>query len=99
MRFAPRCALAGDLLLSVATKVGKSAFYRRQLFEILVGRAWGLGVWHRTSITDLLVRAECSPGLRVTNGFRLRWLSERGRGDRARTGLSGDAEVGSRVGR
>ena len=27
--FAPRCALAGDLLLSIATKEGKSAPYKR----------------------------------------------------------------------
>ena len=58
--FATRCALAGDLLLSVATKVGKSAFYRRQLFDMLVGGVWGLGVRHGVSIADLLVRAACS---------------------------------------
>jgi hypothetical protein len=34
LHFAPRCALAGDLLLSVATKVGKSAFYRRQTVAV-----------------------------------------------------------------
>jgi hypothetical protein len=28
-RFAPRCALAGDLLLPGAAKVGKSAFYKQ----------------------------------------------------------------------
>jgi len=58
--FAPRCALSGDLLLSVATRVGKSAFYRRQLFELLVGGVRGLGVRHRVSMADLLVRAACS---------------------------------------
>jgi len=35
--FAPRCALAGDLLLSIATKVSKSALYRRQLLGVLAG--------------------------------------------------------------
>ena len=40
-RFAPRCALAGDLLLSVATKVGKSAFYRRQRVVVRVDGCGG----------------------------------------------------------
>jgi len=57
LHFAPRCALAGDLLLSVATKVGKSAYYRRQLFEVLVGASRGVGVRHRASIADFFVRA------------------------------------------
>jgi|SRR6056297_3142489 len=61
LHFAPRCALAGELLFSVAKKVTKNALYRRQLFEVLAGTAWGLGVWHRASISDLLVCAECSP--------------------------------------
>ena len=58
--FASRCAHAGDLLLSVATKVGKSAFYRQQLFKVLIGEVWGLGARYRISVRDLLFRAECS---------------------------------------
>jgi len=71
-RFASRCALAGDPLLSVATKVGKSAFYRRQLFEVLVGEVGWLGVRHRASIADLSVRAACLSSAyrrRVNSGF------------------------------
>ena len=60
LRFATRFALAGDLLLSVATKVGKSAFYRQQLFKVLIGEVWGLGARYRISVRDLLFRAECS---------------------------------------
>jgi len=48
-----------------------------------------LGVWHRVLFRDLLARAEWSLGLRVTNGSRLRCLSERGRIDCACTGLLG----------
>ena len=51
-------------------------------------RGQGLGVWHRASISDLLVRADWSLGLRVTNRYRLRWLSERSRLDCAGTCLS-----------
>jgi len=40
--FATRCALAGDPLLSVATKVGKNAFYRRQRVAVRVD---GTGGW------------------------------------------------------
>ncbi len=40
-RFATRFALAGDLLLSVATKVGKSAFYRWQRVAVRVDGAGG----------------------------------------------------------
>ena len=57
--FATRCALAGDLLLSVATKVGKSAFYRRQLFEVLVGA--GLGV--RCVASGIVSRSSCPCGV------------------------------------
>ena len=49
----------------------------------------GFGVWHRALLRDLLVRAEWSLGLRVPNGSRLRWLSERGRIDCACTVLLG----------
>mgnify|MGYP001321174379 CR=1 FL=1 len=56
---------------------------------MLVGAFWGLGVWHRVLFRDLFARAEWSLDLRVTTGFRLRWLSERGRLDCAGTGLSG----------
>jgi len=41
LRFAPRCALAGELLFSVAKKVTKNALYRRQLFKVLVGMSAG----------------------------------------------------------
>jgi len=72
LHFAPRCALAGELLLSVATKVAKNALYRRQLFEVLVGGVRGLGVRYRASFRDLFVRAACSSsayGRRADSGF------------------------------
>ena len=57
LHFAPRCALAGDLLLSVATKVGKSAFTGGSC-----SRCWpdGSGGWVSGigfRLRDLLVRA------------------------------------------
>jgi|SRR6056297_1399290 len=99
LHFAPRCALAGELLFSVAKKVTKNALYRRQLFEVLAGTAWGLGVWHRASISDLLVCAECSPCFAGDEWIPASMVMERGRGDRAGTGLLGDTEVGSSSGR
>ena len=36
IHFAPRCALAGELLFSVAKKVTKNALYRRQLLPVLI---------------------------------------------------------------
>ena len=75
---------------------------RAELFRGSLGagrNGRGLGVWHRVLFRDLLARAEWSLGLRVTTRFRLRSLSERGRLDCACTGLLGDAEAGSSVGR
>jgi len=96
--FAPRCALAGERLLSVATKVAKNALYRRQLFEVPVGLVWGLGVRHQASIADLLVRAACSssaygrPGNFGFDDYR------RGIVPIVLALFPGDAEVGSSVG-
>src|SRR6056297_943628 len=57
LHFAPRFALTGELLFSVAKKVTKNALYRRQLFEVPVGAGRGLGVWHRALFRDLLARS------------------------------------------
>jgi len=42
--FASRFALAGELLLSIATKVTKNALYRRQRCWVLAGREGWFGV-------------------------------------------------------
>jgi len=80
--FATRCALAGELLFSVAKKVTKNALYRQQRTAVQVEGVGGLvfdnGVGERSSCPFVMFRF----GSRVTMRFRLRWLSERGRGDR-----------------
>jgi len=83
--FAPRCALAGDLLLSGATKVSKSALYRRQLLAVLAGPD---GV--RCLVSGFVSRSFCTSsvflfGARVTMKCRPRSLSERGCVDPAGT--------------
>ena len=87
--FAPRCALAGDLLLSVATKVGKSA-----LTGGSCSRCWseGLGVWCQASGFDCGSSCPCGVfvfGSRVMKRFRLRSLSERGLSRSCRTDRPG----------
>ncbi|MEX0916132.1 MAG: hypothetical protein WDZ60_09575, partial [Wenzhouxiangellaceae bacterium] len=71
-----RCALAGELLFSVAKKVTKNALYRRQLFDVVVGGVGWLGVSHRAPIRDLSVRFECSSlahGRRRNRGLDHYW--------------------------
>ncbi|MEX2498103.1 MAG: hypothetical protein WD397_04410, partial [Wenzhouxiangellaceae bacterium] len=57
---------------SIAKKVTKNALYRRQLFDVAVGRVRWLGVSHLAPIRDLSVRFACSSlayGRRMDRGF------------------------------
>ncbi|MEX2498104.1 MAG: hypothetical protein WD397_04415 [Wenzhouxiangellaceae bacterium] len=71
--FASRCALAGELLFSVAKKVTKNALYRQQKMEMRVDRQGGLVFDRGTDPGSFCTFGVFLFGSVAVSRFRLRW--------------------------